>query len=52
MAVDGRDGLVCGIVDVEKLKAEEWMWRSGVLCFGEGVQRKGMGGRVIYCAYC
>ena len=36
MAMDGRDGLVCGAVDVEKLKAEEWVWRSGVMCLGEG----------------
>ena len=36
MAVDGKDGLVCGAVDVEKLKAEEWVWHGGVLCFGEG----------------
>ena len=30
MAVDGRDGLLYGVVDVKKLKVEEGTWRGGV----------------------
>ena len=30
MAMDGRDGLVWGVVDVEKLNAKEWAWHGRV----------------------